>query len=537
MRRSPKWRRRSRSPSTMTGRAFPKRNCRGCSSRSIGSRARAAATPAEPGSGWRSRNPSCRRMAASSPLPIGRAAACAPVSGCRPSLDIAGFLNIAGSGLRVISVWQSGGNAGCLQPRGARSIRIWLHHHWRTPMFGHLHFSGLQNDHWHGLIVPGAVDGVPHNTIAAGDRWKASLNVNQPETTAWFHPRPHGETAQQVYSGLAGMLIVEDGSGERLGLPRSYRVDDLPLVLQDRFLDRNGAPLYQPGPMDIMAGYRGDTIIVNGAVAPVARVPAGLVRLRLLNGANARIFDLLFSDRRSFQVIASDGGYLSAPVGLPNLLIAPGERYEILVDFSDGAEVVLETGADRNVPMMEMMRGNASFAGGGSVMKFQVDSTKPAAVASMPKRLIDVPFLDRSKVVARRQFLLNDRMMGGMMGGMGFGPGERRFGPTMAINGQSFDMKRINVEAKRGTMELWEIGSQMMAHPFHVHGTQFQILSLNGQVPPLHMQGWKDTVLVAREAQILVPLTQLASRDHPFMFHCHILEHEDAGMMGQYACT
>jgi blue copper oxidase len=339
--------------------------------------------------------------------------------------------------------------------------------------------------HWHGLIIPGAVDGGPHNTVAAGQHWKASLNVDQPESTAWFHPHPHGETAQQVYSGLAGMLIVEDGRGERMGLPRSYGIDDLPLVLQDRFLDRSGAPVYQPGPMDIMAGYRGDIIIVNGTVAPVAQVPAGLVRLRLLNGANARIFDLRFSDGRPFQVIASDGGYLAAPVGLRSLLIAPGERYEVLVDFSDGAAVVLETGADQNIPMMGMMRGSEPLAGGGSVMKFQVDPTKRAAVTSMP----------------------------------------------------SFDMDRIDVETKRGTLELWEIGSQMMAHPFHVHGTQFQILSLNGQVPPLHLQGWKDTVLVARNAQILVPLSQPATRDHPLMFHCHILEHEDAGMMGQYICT
>lgn len=390
--------------------------------------------------------------------------------------------------------------------------------------------------HWHGLIIPGEVDGGPHNTIAAGQRWKVSLNVDQPESTAWFHPHPHGETAQQIYSGLAGMLIVEDGSGERMGLPRSYGIDDLPLVLQDRFLDRSGAPVYQPGPMDIMAGYRGDTIIVNGTVAPVARVPAGLVRLRLLNGANARIFDLRFSDGRPFQVIASDGGYLVAPVGLRSLLIAPGERYEVLVDFSNGTAVVLEAGADQNIPMMGMMRGSEPFAGGGSVMKFQVDPTKRAAVTSVPRQLVDVPLLDRSKVVARRQFLLNDMMMGGMMGGIGFGRGERRFGPTMAINGQSFDMGRIDVETKRGTLELWEIGSQMMAHPFHVHGTQFQILSLNGQVPPLHLQGWKDTVLVARNAQILVPLSQLATRDHPLMFHCHILEHEDAGMMGQYIC-
>jgi len=391
--------------------------------------------------------------------------------------------------------------------------------------------------HWHGLVIPGEMDGGPHNSIPAGDRWKVSLPVDQPECTAWFHPHPHEETAEQVYSGLAGVLIVEDGSGERMGLPRSYGVDDLPLVLQDRFFDRRGAPIYQPGPMDIMAGYRGDTIIVNGAVAPIARVPAGLVRLRLLNGANARIFDLRFSDGRSFHAIASDGGYLATPVRLRNLLIAPGERYEVLIDFADGSEVMLETGADQNVPMMGMMRGAAPFVGGGSVMKFQIDPSQRAAVTSVPKHLVDMPLPDRSKAVARRQFLLNDMIMGGMMGGMGFGRGAGRFGPAMTINGQPFDSDRIDVETKLGTMEVWEIGSQMMAHPFHVHGTQFQILSLNGQVPPLHLQGWKDTVLVAREAQILVPFKQTAPRDHPFMFHCHILEHEDAGMMGQYICS
>jgi FtsP/CotA-like multicopper oxidase with cupredoxin domain len=281
--------------------------------------------------------------------------------------------------------------------------------------------------------------------------------------------------------------------------------------------------------MDIMAGYRGDTIIVNGVTAPVAQVPAGLVRLRLLNGANARIFDLHFADRRSFDVIASDGGYLPAPVGMQSLLIAPGERYEILVDFSDGADAVLETAADQNFPAMGMMRG-AAFAAGGSVMKFQVDPAKEAARKTVPKTLVDVPSLDRSKIVARRQFLLNDMMMGGMMGGrMGSG--------LMAINGRPFDMNRIDLATKRGTLELWEIGSQMMAHPFHVHGTQFQVLSLNGQAPPSHLRGWKDTVLVARNAQILVPFTQAATRDHPHMFHCHILEHEDAGMMGQYVCA
>lgn len=384
--------------------------------------------------------------------------------------------------------------------------------------------------HWHGLVIPGEVDGGPHNTISPGARWTASLNVDQPETTAWFHPHTHGQTAEQVYSGLAGLLIVEDGSGERIGLPRRYGIDDLPLVLQDRVFDRNGAPLYRPGPMGVMAGYRGDAFIVNGVLAPVARVPAGLVRLRLLNGANARFFDLQFSDSRAFHVIASDGGYLSAPVELQRLQIAPGERYEVLVDFANGAAATLETGADQNIPMMGMMGGGGAAAG-GSMMKFEVDPALKASQTALPKKLVDVPAIDPSKVADRRQFLLNDMMMGGgMMSGRGSGP-------VMAINGQPFDMQRIDVAAKRGTTELWEISSQMMGHPFHVHGTQFQILSMNGRAPPPHMRGWKDTAVVSREAQILVPLSQPATREHPFMFHCHILEHEDAGMMGQYTCT
>ena len=389
--------------------------------------------------------------------------------------------------------------------------------------------------HWHGLVIPAAVDGGPHNTIKPGATWKPVLRIDQPEMTAWFHPHPHGETARQVYSGLAGMLIVEDGSGARMGLPRTYGTDDLPLVLQDRRFSSDGAPIYEPGPMDIMAGYRGDTIIVNAAIAPVARVPASLVRLRLLNGANARIFDLHFADGRTFHVIASDGGYLSAPVAVRSLVVAPGERYEVLVDFSNAADVVLATGPDNNLPMMGMMGGGSRAAGPADIMKFEVDRSKPGAIKSLPQKLAEISFPNRSAAVARRQFLLNDMMMGGMMGGGGFGRGGT--GPAMAINGRSFDMEQIDVASKLGTTEIWEIRSQSMAHPFHVHGTQFQILSLNGQVPPPHLRGWKDTVLVAREAQILVPLTQPASRMQPFMFHCHILEHEDAGMMGQFTCS
>ena len=393
--------------------------------------------------------------------------------------------------------------------------------------------------HWHGLAIPSELDGGPHNTIAPGSSWKVNLAVDQPEMTAWFHPHSHGDTARQVYSGLAGMLIVDDGTGARIGLPRSYGLDDIPLILQDRWLDRRGAPVYEPSPMDVMAGYRGDTLIVNGVVSPIARVPAGLVRLRLLNGANARIFDLQFTDRRIFHVIASDGGYLPAPVPMQRLQIAPGERYEVLVDFSTSTDVVLETGPDNNQPMIGMMGGGARAAAGGPLMKFNVNRDLPASVKSMPRTLAQISRIDRSNAAARREFILNDMIMGGMGGG--FGPGRgfggRGAGPTMAINGRPFDMERIDIETKRGTTELWHVVAQSMAHPFHVHGTQFQILSLDRRPPPPYLQGWKDTVLVTREAEILIPFTQAAARSHPFMFHCHILEHEDAGMMGQFACV
>jgi FtsP/CotA-like multicopper oxidase with cupredoxin domain len=159
--------------------------------------------------------------------------------------------------------------------------------------------------HWHGLLVPGDVDGGPHQVIKSGSTWRPRFKIDQPASTAWYHPHLHHETARQVYMGLAGLLIVDDGSDARLGLPRTYGVDDLPIILQDRSFDSDGSLLYDLDPLTIQYGLRGNAIIANGVIAPVARVPSGLVRLRILNGANAQNFELRFSDRREFHVIAS----------------------------------------------------------------------------------------------------------------------------------------------------------------------------------------------------------------------------------------
>ncbi|MDX2275737.1 MAG: multicopper oxidase domain-containing protein [Hyphomonadaceae bacterium] len=388
--------------------------------------------------------------------------------------------------------------------------------------------------HWHGLVIPGeSGDGGPHDRIAPGETWRRVLPIDQREATAWYHPHPHQDTARQIYAGLGGLMFVEDGTGERLGLPRTYGEDDLPLILQDRLFDSAGGLIYPTGPMTLMQGARGDTFVVNGAIAPSTRVPAGLVRLRLLNAANARNFVLSFEDGRSFHIIASDGGYLAAPVEATNLLIAPAERYEILVDFSDGRAVRLGTSADPYTPMTGMM-GRAPNAS-GAIMTFVPDRSRQTPQHRVPAALVSVPSLPRSDTLQRRRLTLNDMggMMGGMMGPMmGRGPGG-----GFGINGQAFDMERIDAEIRLGSREIWEVAAGMMAHPFHLHGAHFRLLSLDGAPPPAQLSGWKDTVLVSRFAEILVHFAQPSSRTHPFMFHCHILEHEDAGMMGQYVCA
>lgn len=380
--------------------------------------------------------------------------------------------------------------------------------------------------HWHGLLIPAELDGGPHQTIPPGATWRPVLPIRQPAATLWYHSHAHGSTAKQVYAGLAGLLIVTDDEEKALGLPSEYGIDDLPLILQDKQFERGSLVLPQ-GMMVAMHGRRGDTLMVNGTINPVARVPRRLVRLRLVNGSNARIFDLAFADDRSFHWIASEGGLLESPVELRSLRLAPGERTEILVDFSDGRSATLETGPDSNVSMMVGMMARATSqigTGRAPVVKFEPrEGDHP--VARVPKKLLTHERLDVSKAVRRRRFSLTMQMgMGGMMdGGMGM------FG----INGRAFDMERVDEYVRHGDVEIWEVSGEMMAHPFHIHGVHFEVLSRNGSAPSIRDQGLKDTVVVQEPVELLVRFSQPAATV-PFMYHCHILEHEDNGMMGQF---
>ncbi|PHP64768.1 biphenyl 2,3-dioxygenase [Zhengella mangrovi] len=391
--------------------------------------------------------------------------------------------------------------------------------------------------HWHGLIVPGEHDGGPHSPIRPGGLWSPDMEIGQQAGTPFYHTHVHGQTAAQVYRGLAGVIHVDDGRDDDRGLPSAYGVDDLTLVLQDRRFDERGRMIYGASMMDVMHGFTGDTMLVNGQVYGVASVPRSIVRLRLVNGSNARIYTLFANDGRPLHLAATDGGYLSEPLALDTLRLGPGERAELLVDFTSGKPMTLMSQEDPNQGPGGMMGQIGDMIGSlvsrsFPVLPLMVDETMPARITALPQHLAD-PLPDLSGPVARTRRFSLDMGMGGMMGRM-MGGGGMMGG--MAINGRSFAMNRIDLEVKRGTVERWRVSSSMLSHPFHVHGASYRVVSENGAAPRPESRGWKDTVVVPMggETELLVRFTQPAGADAPYMFHCHILEHEDAGMMGQF---
>jgi len=373
--------------------------------------------------------------------------------------------------------------------------------------------------HWHGLNVPAVADGGPHQVIAPGAVWAPSFTVHEVASTMWYHSHLMHSTARQVWQGMAGVLRIADDAADALGLPDRYGIDDFPIVLQDRRFTRSGTMPYAPTMHDAMAGMIGDVALVNGTIQPHLALDVARVRLRLLNGSNASIYDLGFADGRGFHQIASDGGLLARPVALNALRLAPGERAEIVVDISDGRPAVLRSvsGGARGMGM-RMMAGAQNPA-------FEFLELRPkgaaAAPAPLPEVLAEMPRADAASATRTRRFVLEMGMMGG-----GF-----------AINGASMDMERVDQVVTMGETEIWEIANAgPMMHPFHVHNTQFRVLDRDGLPPASAEAGRKDTVLVeaGETVRILVRFDHYTDRAHPYMYHCHILEHEDAGMMGQF---
>ena len=383
--------------------------------------------------------------------------------------------------------------------------------------------------HWHGMHLPAIMDGGPHQVIAPNETWRPNWAVTNDAATLWYHPHMMGATARHVYRGLAGLFVIDDDAADKLRLPAEYGVDDIPLIVQDRKFDDLGQFLYEEPPknpggwLDNPVGMLGDTILVNGTRGPYLEVGAKLVRLRILNGSNARRFNLGFADNRPFHQIATDGGLLERPIERTRLLLAPGERAEILLDLNkmETRLTLLSYALRDDVDRITDFLQRVLAPGNDENEEFRILEIRPHPApgksAVMPGRLVTMPVVDAAAVVNTRRFTLQFT------------------GRT--INGKPMDHMRIDETVTMGDLERWDIVNESIAyHPFHIHGVQFRILDRNGNPAPPHEEGWKDTVLVgpSETVRLVMQFTSHADPKQPYMFHCHILEHEDLGMMGQF---
>lgn len=432
----------------------------------------------------------------------------------------------------------------------------------------HNRLSEATTLHWHGLEIPGAVDGGPQASIAPGGSRQVSFTPDQPAATCWYHPHLHGKTGHQVAQGLAGLILLEDDEMGKLRLPTQWGVDDVPLIFQDKQLTKDGSQIdYQLDVMRAAVGWFGDMMLTNGVQYPQHAVPRGWLRVRLLNGCNARSLHVAASDQRPLYVIASDGGLLAEPVKLASLPMLPGERFEVMIDTSDGKAfdlVTLPVGQmgmtlapfDQPLPLVQILP-----------LRVMASATLPDQLATLPPvpktdglntrwlQLMMDPQLDQLGMQALMQ-RYGDKAMGkgghhGMsmthdkpaadhdqpmdhsMHGMAQ-PAGYDFRNGNKINGQAFNMTKPSFAVKLGEFEKWTISGEgdAMLHPFHIHGTQFRILSENGKPPAPHRQGWKDMVNVdGWRSEVLVRFNYVATAEHAYMAHCHLLEHEDTGMM------
>ncbi|MCF6198603.1 MAG: multicopper oxidase domain-containing protein [Hyphomicrobiaceae bacterium] len=389
--------------------------------------------------------------------------------------------------------------------------------------------------HWHRLHIPAKADGGPHQIVEPGETWSPTFKIMQKASMFWYHPHLLHKTGLHAYMGMAGAMIVRDAQSSQLDLPSTYGVDDIPIVLQDKRFARNGQLIYSSSMHDRMMGMKGNVLLVNGAIAPRFTATTSKLRLRLLNGSNARTYNIGLADNRAFEIIAGDGSLLPVPVRHKRVLLSPGERAEIIVDVADGQTANLVT-----YPYKTTGGGRRGMMGGGMMgmmgddnRRFgilKIDPSKQLKTSpAIPRRLVELPVLAESSASKTRRFVLDMGMgMGMMMGGGGGG---------FTVNGQEMDINRIDERVKLGATEIWEISNNSpMAHPFHIHDIQFRILDRDGKPPRGQETGLKDTVLVGggETVRVIAKFEDFADPQRPYMYHCHILEHEDAGMMGQF---
>jgi suppressor of ftsI len=378
----------------------------------------------------------------------------------------------------------------------------------RVVVHVHNSLSEATSVHWHGMHLPAIDDGGPHQMIDPGSTRSPAWTIKQNAATLWYHPHLMGTTEAQVSDGMAGIFIVHDAAELALPIPHDYGVDDIPVEVQDVRFDAQG---HLSTDVRGFIGPVGNRILVNGTLEPYLDISTTVVRLRLLNASDARVYNFGFSDARSFSLIATDGGLLTAPQSTSHIQLAPGERAEILVRIAPGERTVLRSAP----PDLGLERAVSNMNGGADsfdVLQLRA-SDRLATVGTVPSAL--VPLAKLPAPTAFRTFTLDGH----------------------EINGRAMDMNRIDAVVTLGTTERWSVASTRdEPHSFHVHDVDFQVTSVDGKPPPPQLSGWKDTIYLRPHVTYALVMTFADYSDPglPYMFHCHMLQHEDDGMMGQF---
>lgn len=361
--------------------------------------------------------------------------------------------------------------------------------------------------HWHGLVLPFVADGSPFHPVPPGGTHDYVFTV-PPGTagTYWYHPHPHHRTAHQVAMGLYGAIVVRAADDPLPPIPERL------LVLSDNRFRPDGAidiaeRRTPAARVDAENGREGDVLFVSGAVQPTFDIRSGEVqRWRVVNASAARVYRLALEGHRLLHV-GSDGGLFERPVEVDELVLGVGERAELLVRGTGrpGDRARLRTlPYDRYVPQTRP----ADWDRPRDLLTLRYADAAPVAPPALPTVLRRVPPLDTADATATRTMVLTQHM----------------------INGRHMDMDRIDVSTRVGATEIWEVENLVgMDHPFHLHGFRFQVLDRDGVPEP--QRSWKDVVNVPKHetARFIVRYDGFPGK---WMFHCHILDHEDHGMMG-----
>lgn len=368
--------------------------------------------------------------------------------------------------------------------------------------------------HLHGGHVSPSNDGHPtQDLIPTGTQRPFDYPNTQLPATLWYHDHAVDVTGPHMYLGLTGFYITGDNFEDMLNLPTGTH--DVPVMITDRVFNRDGSFAYPLTEDALVRGIMGDRILVNGVIQPFFSVTRRKWRFRILNASNARVYDFRLSNGQPFIQLGSDGGLLTAPVTRTVLRLAPAERADVVIDFTNlptGTQVYLRN-SNRQIPIW-LDRAPRD------VLRFDVGNTA-SDNSVVPSSLRPVETLPAE--VRTRDFLLTRGVQNGRT--------------VWFINGLLFDPARIDANPTDGEVEVWRfINNSNVNHPMHIHLVQFQILDINGVPPGPGEAGWKDTVNVPAGQTARVK-ARFAGFTGTYVFHCHILEHEDHAMMAQFQVT